>query len=219
MPAPFAASTSAIHDLEEKIGLETGFFTALYDEDDWSFVIKLHALLEAACTHLLLFHFNEPELADLFARLELSGKTVGKTVFLGKLGLLGKEWRRFVSALSELRNDLVHDIRQSTFSLAQFVESLDPTAVKNFAIAFSPHESVIRLLIDLPTKNAEEQARTKETTSVAAMIRRASTYPKDHIWIGAYLTLVHIVEMEGYSDYKQAVRARRTFGEDDDAPA
>ena len=30
-----------------------GLFTGLLEEDDWSFVIKLHALIEAACAHLL----------------------------------------------------------------------------------------------------------------------------------------------------------------------
>ena len=136
MPLPITLSIDkGICMLQEKIGLRSGFFSALYDEDDWSFVIKLHALLEAACTHLLMFHFREPELNDVISRLELSGRTVGKTVFLGKLGLLGKEYRRFVAALSELRNDLVHDIRNSEFSLREFVQSLDPIAIRNFAVS------------------------------------------------------------------------------------
>ena len=101
MPLPITLSIDkGICMLQEKIGLRSGFFSALYDEDDWSFVIKLHALLEAACTHLLMFHFREPELNDVISRLELSGRTVGKTVFLGKLGLLGKEYRRFLSLRS-----------------------------------------------------------------------------------------------------------------------
>src|SRR3546814_8687791 len=74
-----------------KIGVRENFFKDLLGEDDWSFVIKLHALFEAAFTHLLLFHFKEPELTDIFARLELSNKATGKIAFLGKLELLGKD--------------------------------------------------------------------------------------------------------------------------------
>lgn len=47
-----------ILELESKIGVKSGFFASLLEEDDWSFVIKLHALFEAACTHLLLYHFT-----------------------------------------------------------------------------------------------------------------------------------------------------------------
>jgi hypothetical protein len=56
-----------ILELESKLGLDQGFFGNLQSEDDWSFVIKLHALFEAACTHLLLFHFQELELTDIFS--------------------------------------------------------------------------------------------------------------------------------------------------------
>jgi hypothetical protein len=67
-------------ELERAVGVREGFFHRLVDEDDWSFVIKLHALFEAACAHLLLFHFREPELADIVARLELSNKTKERCV-------------------------------------------------------------------------------------------------------------------------------------------
>jgi hypothetical protein len=214
MSPPFPVTDKGILNLEQKVGLESGFFAALYDEDDWSFVIKLHALMEAACTHLLMFHFNEPALVDVLSRLELSGKTVGKTVFLGKLGLLGKEYRRFISALSELRNDLVHDIRNSRFTLHEFVASLDLTAQKNFAISFSPFESVVRSFPDLPAKPNEERPSMKEGTSIPKMIQRATADSKLHVWLGAYATLVQIVEMYGYSDYKQWVKAKNTFGDD-----
>jgi len=47
-------------ELEKAVGVRAGFFYRLLEEDDWSFVIKLHALFEAVCSHLLLFHFREP---------------------------------------------------------------------------------------------------------------------------------------------------------------
>ena len=37
----------------QKLGLPEGFYNNLLNEDDWSFVIKLSALFEAAATHVL----------------------------------------------------------------------------------------------------------------------------------------------------------------------
>ncbi|HSG21963.1 MAG TPA: hypothetical protein VLA64_03300, partial [Azonexus sp.] len=126
MTESFFPIDKGIIELEAKIGVRPGFFAALREEDDWSFVIKLHALFEAACTHLLLFHFKEPELSEVFSRLELSNKTTGKIAFLSKLGLIGKENRRLLSTLSELRNSLVHDVRNAEFSLIDMVTKLEP---------------------------------------------------------------------------------------------
>jgi hypothetical protein len=40
-------------DLESELGIAPAFFKGLLDEDDWSFVIELHSLIEAATTHFL----------------------------------------------------------------------------------------------------------------------------------------------------------------------
>ena len=64
-------SDPAIHELERHVGVREGLFQRLLEEDDWSFVIKLHALLEAVCTHLLLFHFQEPHVGLLGQRSSL----------------------------------------------------------------------------------------------------------------------------------------------------
>lgn len=162
-------------------------------EDDWSFVIKLHALFEAACTHLLLFHFKEPELTEIFARLELSNKTTGKVAFLAKLELLNKENRRLVSTLSELRNSLVHDVRNAEFSLATTVAGLAPSELKQFAIAFSPYESHIRKFPYDPKMNLGYDQDLQKAASVEAIIERAKADPKYHIWIGAYAVLIAAV--------------------------
>jgi hypothetical protein len=218
LPADFKVD-AGILALEAKIGVRENFFKDLLEEDDWSFVIKLHALFEAACTHLLLFHFKEPELTEIFARLELSNKTTGKIAFLGKLELLGKDNRRLVAALSEMRNSLVHDVRNAEFSLESMVAGLDSTALKQFAIAFSPYESTIRqfpLSADPQSKLGYDE-KLQKAASVDQMMKRAKQSPKYHIWLGAYNVLVSIVDMYGYSDYKQWVKAKALFDEGDDA--
>jgi len=217
LPADFKVD-AGIAELEAKIGVREDFFRDLLREDDWSFVIKLHALFEAACTHLLLFHFKEPELTEIFARLELSNKTTGKVAFLAKLELLNKENRRFVSTLSELRNSLVHDVRNAEFSLATTVAGLAPSELKQFAIAFSPYESHIRKFPYDPKMKLGYDQDLQKVASVEAIIERAKVDPKYHIWIGAYAVLISIVDMYGYSDYRQWVKAKAVFeGEDDEA--
>lgn len=72
-------------------------------EDDWSFVIKLHAVFEATATDLLAHHFKEEALTALLARLELSNKTTGKLAFLKALELMGSENRFEVVSPEKLR--------------------------------------------------------------------------------------------------------------------
>lgn len=106
-----------ILELQEKLNLPKDFFKNLLQEDDWSFIIKLHALIEAACGSLLLYHFDEPGLKTIISRLELSNKTTGKIAFLKELELLGDNNRRFVSSLSEWRNNFVHNVQNCNSKL------------------------------------------------------------------------------------------------------
>lgn len=215
LPADFKVD-EGILELEARVGVPTNFFRELNATDDWSFVIKLHALFEAVCSHLLLFHFQEPDLADVFNRLELSNKTTGKIAFLAKCGLLGKESRRFVSTLSELRNSLVHDVQNSQFSFSSFVERLDPTELKSIAIAFSPFETHIRRFPYNSELKLGYERDFQQQATVSTVVERFKSNPKHHIWIGAYSALVSLVDMYGYSDYKQWSRATLHFAADED---
>jgi len=216
MSRPALQIAEDVLELESKVGVKQGFFAALLDEDDWSFVIKLHALFEAACTHLLLFHFKEPDLAEVVSRLELSNKTTGKLAFLSRLVLLGKEGRRLISTLSELRNNLVHDVRNAEFSLAEMVAKLDANELKQFAISFSPYETRIRRFPFDPSMNLGYPPDIQEHATVDKMIERLKVDPKFHIWVGSYSVLTSILDMYGYSDYRQWVQAKKHF-EDDEA--
>jgi uncharacterized protein YutE (UPF0331/DUF86 family) len=146
--------------LEANLGLDPGFFESLDadDESDWSFVIKAHALAEAALSYLLTEAIERPELADLFSRLDMSNKTTGKAAFVKALGLLGEEERRFVSAFSELRNRLVHDVRNVNFDLLEHVESLGAkereTFLKNFNIISTEVTDDVRNLFRFDPRQA-----------------------------------------------------------------
>ena len=142
-----------------------------------------------------------------------------------KLRLLGEYNRRFISALSELRNKLVHDIRFSNFTLLKYIQSLDPKSIKNFAESFAPQALLDRDVAQLSKaiqqaridagKSAEE-IHIRESLGISELIERVQADPKLYIWTGAYTTLGAIVEMDWYSDFEQWLEEKRTFDSTND---
>lgn len=197
-------------ELETSIGVGQGFFAGLQREDDWSFVIKLHAVFEATATHLLTHHFREEALRDLFARLELSNKTTGKLAFLKALELLGSENRRYVSSLSELRNALVHDVRNCSFNLKEMVDGYDDKELKAFAISFNPYETRKRFDLENPPRFEVVSAE-----KLKELMNRAREDPKLYIWVGGHNVLVSLLDMYSYSDYRSWEKARVVFNDDE----
>ena len=198
-------------ELEASIGVEPGFFERLQREEDWSFVIKLHAVFEETVTHLLAYHFQEEALNDLLARLELSNKTTGKLAFLKALGLQGTENRRYISSLSELRNALVHDVRNCSFNLKEMVGGYSDKELKAFAVRFNPFETRKKFDLENPPRFVEvSPAKLKE------LMVSARDNPKLYIWVGAHNVLVSLLDMYGYSDYQHWEKARVVFSDDDE---
>ena len=81
-----------IENLEESLrrieidcGLPEGFCFGLLHEQSWSFVIKLHAILEAAVSQLLVNVFDRKELSKVFAELQMSNFKTGKLAFVRSL--------------------------------------------------------------------------------------------------------------------------------------
>jgi hypothetical protein len=122
---------------ETRLGLPLGFCDGLLHEDDWSFVIKLHALLEAALTALLAEHVGDGMLEGVFSRLAMNDKETGKVAFAEALDLLNADERRFLRGLSEMRNDLVHQIRNVSFTIRSHVDTLNPQQRKAFVKRFA----------------------------------------------------------------------------------
>lgn len=127
-------------EFEDRIGLRSGFFNKLIKEDDWSFVIKLHAFVEACLTNAIFSALGRPELEDIVARLDTSNNQFGKLAFIKRLEMLSKPQRRFVVALSELRNDLVHNIRTVDFSFNQYMSAMTDEKRYQFCVALSLDE-------------------------------------------------------------------------------
>jgi len=126
-----------IPKLERTLGIDPGFFDKLQDEDDWSMIIKLHALIESAVSELLTRQFKSIALKETFSKLELSNKRTGKMAFVAALELVGDAERRYISALSELRNKLVHNIHNVGYDLGAEVKKMDKQQFNQFMKNFN----------------------------------------------------------------------------------
>ena len=123
--------------LERELGLKEDFLINLKDEDDWSFIIKLHAFIEAATSHLLIKALGHEKLMSIFTRLELGNKQTGKIAFIKALNLLEKTDRRFIGQLSKLRNEIVHNVSKVSFDLIEYVKDLNSEEFDNFVKSFT----------------------------------------------------------------------------------
>lgn len=121
---------------EKQLGLPKGFYERLLREDDWSFVIKLSALFEGACTHVLTTRLHAPKLVDAFAHLDLLNSKVGKVALLRELDAVSPEQASIIRHVGELRNMLAHNVRNVSFSFTEHVAHLDKNQIdkltKNF---------------------------------------------------------------------------------------
>jgi hypothetical protein len=129
-----------ILDLEKKLLLPTGFFESMLAEDDWSFVIKIHALFEAALSQLLAHHLGRPELLDVLCRMEISNTATGKLAVAKALGYLEDEERKVIRSWSELRNMMVHDVTNTSFNFKAHITLLSPKDQKQFLRRFYMEE-------------------------------------------------------------------------------
>jgi hypothetical protein len=113
-------------EFERSLGLSEGFVRGLGKEgDDWTFVIKAHALIETGLTELLIHSLGHPELENTVVKLPISGQ-FSKLTLCREMGMLpdNGETERFVKELGTVRNYLVHNIRRVDFSLADYFRDL-----------------------------------------------------------------------------------------------
>jgi len=170
-----------LDDLETGLTLPSGFLRDLLNEGDWSFVIKCHALVESALTHMLSTTLDA-RLAEPMGRLNISGRA-GKLSFVEALELLDDHQRTFIRKLAELRNSVVHDVKNVGFTFAGHVATLTPEQKAQFA-KFSAYF-------------AEYQ---KDPAKKQKFVDDALSYPKFNIWWGTIGVLMHA--------YSQVVEAK-----------
>lgn len=168
-----------IDEIERDLRLKPGFFSDLKKDDDWSFLIKSHALMESVCSYLLTSYFDDPRFKDIFSRIEMSDSRTGKIAFLRAAGLTEKEDARFIIGLSELRNTIIHNIEGVNFNFSDHINKLDEQQKKSFAETFGYGHMV---------NDGHGKLILKDHKTVL-------TDPKSAIWWGVAIILA-IIKME-----------------------
>src|SRR5437660_10922429 len=120
-----------LSSLEKLLGLPSGFFLLLLKEDDWSFIIKTHALVESGMTRLLEVATTPTIPAAFVETLALTGRH-SKLELLQLLDCLDPADAKFVRGLSEIRNLLVHNVTHVHFVLRNYVANLPDQDIQAF---------------------------------------------------------------------------------------
>jgi len=125
--------------LEAELALPRGFFRRLLEtEDDWSFVIKLQALVEAALSH----HLRATAPGATWLAAFPKARVTDKVKFASALELFNEGEAYFIRILSEIRNDFVHDVRKAGMSLVDYVAAMDDKRVEDLRRAIGPGGAV-----------------------------------------------------------------------------
>jgi hypothetical protein len=103
-----------------------------FDDDDWTLVVKLHAMIETALNSTIILHLGTLELRKVIANLDTSNQKTGKAAFAKALNILPHNSIVFIQKLSELRNVCVHDIRNFSFNLINHIDNMEDGDRKAF---------------------------------------------------------------------------------------
>lgn len=177
-----------VSDLEVLLGLPGGFYSALLKEDDWSFVIKLSALFEAASGQALSAKLQHSEIETELSYLDQANPKYGKVTLMLKLNIITKEQSKFLTELAELRNKLVHNVSEVSFDWESYISNFDKNKKKSFAKVFGHgiHENFV--INDIPLNRTEFTVEN----------------PKMAIWVTAneVLACLH-ADIKGSNDIKK----------------
>jgi hypothetical protein len=129
-------SKDSAQKLLDDVGLPKDFLDHLLHESDWSMIIKLHALFEAVLAGLVVKRLQNPAIQEAVVHLEFNHAKSGKVAFARALKLIGAKEAAFLRGLSELRNNLVHDVRNVKFEFRSYISGLDANQRKKFKSEF-----------------------------------------------------------------------------------
>jgi hypothetical protein len=170
-------------DISRTLGLNQQVILDLIDEpSDWSFVIKLAVIVEAALTQAIASRLDTTELQQHLNRLSVGGRT-GKIQLASDLGMLGPKSVARLKSIASLRNIFAHDVSVIGLSLGVYFESL-------------PKQENLRFLAVLLGIDGKEQSSS--TAVISAETAR-------HIvWVASVLSLLDLSHA-----YKSNANAQR----------
>jgi hypothetical protein len=172
--------------LERDLHLPAGFLEGLVEEDDWSFVIKAHAVVEAALTHLLSSS-TDSRLSAVFRRLPFAGGEASKLGAGTSLELIDELSRDLARRLAELRNLLVHNVSHLSFALEPHFFQMPDTDRRAFGDAI-----------------AKAVAGPEWRTFTAMAKEGISNYPKLTLFYGVLGILARAIFHLDPSEYERA---------------
>jgi hypothetical protein len=154
-------------------------------QDDWSFIIRAHALVEAALAQLLGYKLGHPEdLLKTVSRLPIGG-AAGKLAFVKSLNAPEPSTIEFIEQLGVIRNDIVHKISDIDLRLSAYMKGLDEPGLRR------AHKGPDRIfdeneLIELPEGievRAQEGFAIFPTTVISASLRLVLYELHEHLQI------------------------------------
>lgn len=110
---------TSLTTIKERLHAHLDFVTELREGDDWSFVIKAQALLEACITEAILVRLGDDRIKKIVETMPLVGNNASKLQFAKDLGLMNASQRRFVKKLATLRNHLAHRVEYVNFKYSR----------------------------------------------------------------------------------------------------
>ena len=123
---------TSLTTIQERLHAHLDFVTELREGDDWSFVIKAQALLEACITEAILVRLGDDRIKKIVETMPLVGNNASKLQFAKDLGLMNASQRRFVKKLATLRNHLAHRVEYVNFKFPEYIASLDKSERKDW---------------------------------------------------------------------------------------
>lgn len=122
----------SIENFLDELSLPKDFYKNLLNEDDWSFIIKISALLEAVTTNLLVKKFKIDELEKALSFLDYANGNYGKIRLLYDMKVLNKEQYNILKKFAELRNSVVHNVSNVGFSFDSLIKESNKDQNNNF---------------------------------------------------------------------------------------
>jgi hypothetical protein len=111
--------------MEQSIGIPKLVLDSLFADDDWTLIVKLHAMIETGLNNALTIRLGSPALSSIIEKLDTSNQKTGKIAFAKALKMLTGESCGFLQRLSELRNFCVHDAKNFTFDLSAHLAAME----------------------------------------------------------------------------------------------
>jgi len=173
-----------LEKVESSLGLPNGFIESLEKEDDWSFIVKSHALIETMLTQVLTSK-TDPRLENVFAKMAFTRGQTSKIKAAEALNLITEAMKDVIYLYSEIRNKYVHSVKYVTTNLVGYFQNMDSNVLQKYS------GSIFRLLLTNPDED-----------DIKGMKNELLKSPKDILAVAVFIILgsllfeLHPIEKE-----------------------